>query len=117
PALFASEKPCNRHTSNGDVTDQGIEGDQCGSPLRKQSNSGQGAAVLDDIINQIKGGRFTLRNTEKRQLKYIGKVEDPDDKPPAVKEMLGILGTLRRKQGLASKRNGAGECPQTNGCK
>lgn len=45
--------------------------------------------VNDDIINQIKGGKFTLRKA-----KNEGKKER--DTPKAVSELLNILGSLRR---------------------
>ncbi|XP_067006993.2 shootin-1 [Anabrus simplex] len=48
------------------------------------------SGAIDDIINQIKGGRFTLKTTEKQQ----NKKEEP---PAAVQEMLNILGTLKRR--------------------
>lgn len=44
------------------------------------------------MINQIKGGRFTLKQTEKVEQKK------PREEPAAVKEMLNVLGTLRRRQ-------------------
>ncbi|XP_044743420.1 shootin-1 [Chrysoperla carnea] len=49
-------------------------------------------AAIDSVINQIKGGRFTLKQTEKVEQKK------PREEPAAVKEMLNVLGTLRRRQ-------------------
>ncbi|XP_075221950.1 shootin-1-like isoform X2 [Lycorma delicatula] len=49
-------------------------------------------AAIDDIINQIKGGRFTLKATEKQM-----KVAKTEEMPPAVQEMMTVLGTLRRR--------------------
>jgi len=53
-------------------------------------------AAIDDIVNQIKGGKFTLKATEKRRQKK----EEP---PAAVQEMLTILGTLKRRPRTASQ--------------
>jgi len=47
-------------------------------------------AAIDDIVNQIKGGKFTLRVTEKQRQKK-------EETPAAVQEMLTILGTLKRR--------------------
>lgn len=44
---------------------------------------------IDDIVNQIKGGKFTLKSTNKPNRKER-------EEPKAVNEMLHILSTLRR---------------------
>jgi chromosome segregation ATPase len=48
------------------------------------------SAAIDDIVNQIKRGKFTLRATEKQRQKK-------EETPEAVQEMLTILGTLKRR--------------------
>lgn len=45
--------------------------------------------VNDDIINQIKGGNFTLRKAKNENKKER-------ETPKAVSELLNILGSLRR---------------------
>lgn len=46
--------------------------------------------VNDDIINQIKGGKFTLRKAKNESSKK------ERETPKAVSELLNILGSLRR---------------------
>lgn len=46
--------------------------------------------VNDDIINQIKGGKFTLRKAKNEAAKK------EREAPKAVSELLNILGSLRR---------------------
>lgn len=45
--------------------------------------------AIDDLVNQIKGGKFSLKSTNKDNKKER-------EEPEAVSEMLKILGTLRR---------------------
>ncbi|XP_072752319.1 uncharacterized protein [Anoplolepis gracilipes] len=52
--------------------------------------------AIDDIINQIKGGRFTLKHTDK-QREEERKRRQAENTSPAVSEMLNILGTMRRR--------------------
>ncbi|OXU17073.1 hypothetical protein TSAR_014828, partial [Trichomalopsis sarcophagae] len=52
---------------------------------------------IDDIINQIKGGRFTLKHTDKQREEERKRKQEAESKPPAVSEMLNILGTMRRR--------------------
>ncbi|XP_070164886.1 shootin-1 [Polyergus mexicanus] len=52
--------------------------------------------AIDDIINQIKGGRFTLKHTDK-QREEERKKRQAENTSPAVSEMLNILGTMRRR--------------------
>lgn len=52
--------------------------------------------AIDDIINQIKGGRFTLKHTDK-QKEEERKRRQAENTSPAVSEMLNILGTMRRR--------------------
>ncbi|XP_066580898.1 shootin-1-like isoform X2 [Prorops nasuta] len=53
--------------------------------------------VIDDIINQIKGGRFTLKQTDKQRAEERKRRQEAESAPPAVSEMLNILGTMRRR--------------------
>ncbi|OAD62234.1 hypothetical protein WN48_06875 [Eufriesea mexicana] len=53
--------------------------------------------AIDDIINQIKGGRFTLKQTDKQREEERRRRQEAESAPPAVSEMLNILGTMRRK--------------------
>ncbi|XP_050463555.1 shootin-1 isoform X2 [Cataglyphis hispanica] len=52
--------------------------------------------AIDDIINEIKGGRFTLKHTDK-QREEERKRRQAENTSPAVSEMLNILGTMRRR--------------------
>ncbi|XP_059488652.1 shootin-1-like isoform X2 [Neocloeon triangulifer] len=62
-------------------------------------------AAIDDVINQIRGGRFTLRSAVKRP------VQKPLEKrnTEAVEEMMNILGAMKRGNNLkeALKKNSA----------
>ncbi|XP_076230534.1 uncharacterized protein LOC116433168 [Nomia melanderi] len=53
--------------------------------------------AIDDIINQIKGGRFTLKQTDKQREEQRRRRQEAESAPPAVSEMLNILGTMRRR--------------------
>ncbi|CAK9831011.1 hypothetical protein ANTRET_LOCUS8080 [Anthophora retusa] len=53
--------------------------------------------AIDDIINQIKGGRFTLKQTDKQREEERKRRQEAESAPPAVSEMLNILGTMRRR--------------------
>ncbi|XP_015597235.1 shootin-1 [Cephus cinctus] len=53
--------------------------------------------AIDDIINQIKGGRFTLKQTDKQREEERKRKQEAESAPPAVSEMLSILGTMRRR--------------------
>ncbi|KYQ52027.1 hypothetical protein ALC60_08641 [Trachymyrmex zeteki] len=63
---------------------------------KKTSTVAQQPAI-DDIINQIKGGRFTLKQTDKQREEERKRRQEAENKPPAVSEMLNILGTMRRR--------------------
>ncbi|XP_017881052.1 shootin-1 [Ceratina calcarata] len=52
--------------------------------------------AIDDVINQIKSGRFTLKQTDK-QREERRRRQEAESAPPAVSEMLNILGTMRRR--------------------
>lgn len=67
-----------------------------GIPRKQAAGSALPGAAIDDIINQIKGGKFTLRATEKQRQKK-------EEKPAAVQEMLTILGTLKRRPRSATQ--------------
>lgn len=56
----------------------------------KQNNGG----AIDAIVDQIKGGKFQLKSTEQSFMERKPKEEQPE----AVKEMLSILGTLRKRR-------------------
>ncbi|XP_034940108.1 shootin-1 [Chelonus insularis] len=53
--------------------------------------------AIDDIINQIKGGRFTLKQTDKQREEERRRKREMESAPAAVSEMLNILGTMRRR--------------------
>ncbi|XP_012229435.2 shootin-1 [Linepithema humile] len=53
--------------------------------------------AIDDIINQIKGGRFTLKQTDKQREEERKRRQEAESASPAVSEMLNILGTMRRR--------------------
>ncbi|XP_013165266.1 PREDICTED: shootin-1-like [Papilio xuthus] len=61
--------------------------------LKKTKQNGGGA--IDAIVDQIKCGKFQLKSTDQNFLEKKPK----DDQPEAVKEMLAILGTLRKRRG------------------
>ncbi|KAJ9582701.1 hypothetical protein L9F63_022942 [Diploptera punctata] len=62
-----------------------------GIPRKPTAAAALPGGAIDDIINQIKGGKFTLKATEKQ------KEEKKEEPPAAVQEMLNILGTLKRR--------------------
>ncbi|CAG5020855.1 unnamed protein product [Parnassius apollo] len=61
--------------------------------LKRTKQNGGGA--IDAIVDQIKCGKFQLKSTDQNFLEKKPK----DDQPEAVKEMLAILGTLRKRRG------------------
>lgn len=65
-----------------------------GAQLRKTKQNGGGA--IDAIVDQIKGGKFQLKSTGENFMEKKPK----DDQPEAVKEMLQILGTLRKRRNV-----------------
>lgn len=60
--------------------------------LKKCAPTSGGA--IDAIVDQIKGGKFHLKSTSENFLEKKPK----DEQPEAVKEMLTILGTLRKRR-------------------
>ncbi|CAF4839187.1 unnamed protein product [Pieris macdunnoughi] len=60
--------------------------------LKKTKQNGGGA--IDAIVDQIKGGKFQLKSTD-----HAVEKKPKDEQPEAVKEMLQILGTLRKRRG------------------
>ncbi|CAH2985102.1 unnamed protein product [Chilo suppressalis] len=52
--------------------------------------------AIDAIVDQIKGGKFHLKSTDQNFMERRPK----DDQPEAVKEMLAILGTLRKRRSV-----------------
>ncbi|XP_014203365.1 shootin-1 isoform X2 [Copidosoma floridanum] len=65
--------------------------------IKKSAPMAQQQPAIDDIINQIKGGRFTLKHTDKQKDEERRRKQEEESKPPAVSEMLNILGTMRRR--------------------
>ncbi|XP_061723550.1 shootin-1-like [Cydia pomonella] len=63
--------------------------------LKKSVQNG-GDPAIDSIVDQIKGGNFTLRRRDQNFLEKKPKEEQPE----AVKEMLAILGTLRKRRAV-----------------
>ncbi|XP_041985297.1 shootin-1-like [Aricia agestis] len=57
----------------------------------KRTKQNGGGAGIDAIVDQIKGGKFQLKSTDQV-------VKKPKEEPEAVKEMLQILGTLRKRR-------------------
>ncbi|CAG4973315.1 unnamed protein product [Colias eurytheme] len=80
------------------VFEGNVEGDMAkllaskSGTLKKTKQNGGGA--IDAIVDQIKGGKFHLKSTDRTIEK-----KQTDDQPEAVKEMLQILGTLRKRRG------------------
>ncbi|XP_075986837.1 uncharacterized protein LOC142983715 [Anticarsia gemmatalis] len=71
----------------------------------KQGDQNGGGGAIDAIVDQIKGGKFHLKSTEQ---KFTDKKTKTDEQPEAVKEMLAILGTLRKRR--TSVRPGYVDC-------
>ncbi|CAH0721330.1 unnamed protein product, partial [Brenthis ino] len=65
-----------------------------GAQLKKTKQNGGGA--IDAIVDQIKGGKFQLKSREQNFMEKKPK----DEQPEAVKEMLQILGTLRKRRNV-----------------
>ncbi|XP_050674900.1 shootin-1-like [Leptidea sinapis] len=63
--------------------------------LKKTKQNGGGA--IDAIVDQIKGGKFQLKSTDQNFMEKKPK----DEQPEAVKEMLQILGTLRKRRNVS----------------
>lgn len=61
----------------------------------KHADQNGGGGAIDAIVDQIKGGKFHLKSTEQ---KFTDKKTKQDEQPEAVKEMLAILGTLRKRR-------------------
>ncbi|KAL0861170.1 hypothetical protein ABMA27_009653 [Loxostege sticticalis] len=61
--------------------------------LKKTKQNGGGA--IDAIVDQIKGGKFQLKSREQNP-----EPKPKDEQPGAVKEMLAILGTLRKRRSV-----------------
>lgn len=63
--------------------------------LRKSKQNGADCGgAIDAIVDQIKGGKFHLKSTDQKFTEKKAKEEQPE----AVKEMLAILGTLRKRR-------------------
>uniref|UniRef100_A0A1B6LBC4 Uncharacterized protein n=1 Tax=Graphocephala atropunctata TaxID=36148 RepID=A0A1B6LBC4_9HEMI len=66
---------------------------------RKTANQPSQPGAIDDIINQIKGGRFTLKSTEPKP-----RLQKVEEQPPVVQEMINVLGTLRKRRTPSMRR-------------
>ncbi|KAG8244276.1 hypothetical protein J6590_027973 [Homalodisca vitripennis] len=66
---------------------------------RKTTNQPSQPGAIDDIINQIKGGRFTLKSTEPKP-----RLQKVEEQPPVVQEMINVLGTLRKRRTPSMRR-------------
>ena len=62
--------------------------------LFKTSHFFSPGGAIDAIVDQIKGGKFHLKSTDRSVVEKKAKEEQPE----AVKEMLAILGTLRKRR-------------------
>ncbi|CAB3232549.1 unnamed protein product [Arctia plantaginis] len=62
----------------------------------KQGDQNGAGGAIDAIVDQIKGGKFHLKSTEQKFTDK--KTKKQDEQPEAVKEMLAILGTLRKRR-------------------
>ncbi|KAF0770342.1 shootin-1 [Aphis craccivora] len=67
-------------------------GNYLGLPLATPKGPQVQNGAIDAIINQIKGGRFNLKATDKEKQTPVKKQEPQ----PVVNEMMNVLGTLRR---------------------
>ncbi|XP_025197743.1 shootin-1 [Melanaphis sacchari] len=67
-------------------------GNYLGLPLATPKGPQVQNGAIDAIINQIKGGRFSLKATDKEKQTLVKKQEPQ----PVVNEMMNVLGTLRR---------------------
>ncbi|XP_026810991.1 shootin-1 isoform X1 [Rhopalosiphum maidis] len=67
-------------------------GNYLGLPLATPKGPQVQNGAIDAIINQIKGGRFSLKATDKEKQTPVKKQEPQ----PVVNEMMNVLGTLRR---------------------
>ncbi|XP_025421277.1 shootin-1-like isoform X2 [Sipha flava] len=67
-------------------------GNYLGLPAANSKGPQVQNGAIDAIINQIKGGRFCLKATDKEKQTPVKKQEPP----PVVNEMMNVLGTLRR---------------------
>ncbi|XP_050531957.1 shootin-1-like [Daktulosphaira vitifoliae] len=76
------------HTNDSNAVEE--MGNYLGLSIAPKTPQVQSGAI-DAIINQIKGGRFTLKATDKEIKPQVKKQE-----PPVVNEMMNVLGTLRR---------------------
>ncbi|CAI6368590.1 unnamed protein product [Macrosiphum euphorbiae] len=67
-------------------------GNYLGLPMASPKGPQVQNGAIDAIINQIKGGRFSLKATDKEKQTPVKKQEPQ----PVVNEMMNVLGTLRR---------------------
>ncbi|PZC78227.1 hypothetical protein B5X24_HaOG202478 [Helicoverpa armigera] len=74
----------------------GLPQGRAGGPGQQASRPDTGTAggAIDAIVDQIKGGKFQLKSTEHK----VSEKKVQEEQPEAVKEMLAILGTLRKRR-------------------
>ncbi|KAK0183371.1 hypothetical protein PV327_001420 [Microctonus hyperodae] len=90
--LLTQERLLNTNCRNSAIDDmENILG------LPKKAPAVPQQPAIDDIINQIKGGRFTLKQTDKQRDEERRRKREMESAPAAVSEMLNILGTMRRR--------------------
>ncbi|XP_012287816.1 shootin-1 isoform X2 [Orussus abietinus] len=98
PPLFLNSSPSiklmTRGMTNGDRSTAVSDMENILGIVKKNPAVPQQPAI-DDIINQIKGGRFTLKQTDREEERR--RKQEAEAAPPAVSEMLNILGTMRRR--------------------
>lgn len=110
PPAMAPKLQCAtpvRRNSFCSATDTGSEtgnpvldmANMLGIPRKPTAAAALPGGAIDDIISQIKGGKFTLKATEKQ------KEEKKEEPPAAVQEMLNILGTLKRRGKNSSQQS------------
>ncbi|KAJ8715809.1 hypothetical protein PYW07_010291 [Mythimna separata] len=65
-----------------------------GTLKKSKQNGAECGGAIDAIVDQIKGGKFHLKSTDRS----VAEKKTKDEQPEAVKEMLAILGTLRKRR-------------------
>ncbi|XP_058797985.1 shootin-1-like isoform X1 [Phymastichus coffea] len=92
-----SLKLITREKLSSETNNSAVENMENMLGINKKSPPMPQQPAIDDIINQIKGGRFTLKQTDKQREEERKRKQEEESKPPAVSEMLNILGTMRRR--------------------
>ncbi|KAJ8709894.1 hypothetical protein PYW08_009898 [Mythimna loreyi] len=65
-----------------------------GTLKKSKQNGAEVGGAIDAIVDQIKGGKFHLKSTDRS----VAEKKTKEEQPEAVKEMLAILGTLRKRR-------------------